>query len=173
VRIEPGRSAETDREFTEFYLAHAPGLLRTAWLLTGDAVRAEELVQAVCVRAYSRWSHIRRGDALAYVRRMLVNARIDGWRANRREHLVPAPPERGVPDAALTSVDHRDELRRALLDLSPRQRQVIALRYFHGLSNEEIARDLAISTGTVKSTLSRGLAQLRSTAPFTTAGRER
>lgn len=67
-------------------------------------------------------------------------------------------PERPVPGPDL---DGRDELVRALAALGPRQRRIVVLRYWLDLSIEEVAADLKISTGTVKSQSSRALDQLR------------
>lgn len=160
-----GPPPDVDREFADFFAAQTPLLMRTAWVLTGDPSAAEELVQSVLARAYARWSRIRECDAPAYVRRMLVNARTDRWRARRREQLVALVPEHATADAGHRTVDDRDQLVRALAGLSGRQRQMLVLRYFHDLSNEQIAVDLGVSVSTVKSTLSRGLTQLRADGP--------
>lgn len=151
-----------DTEFTAFMAEAEPLLARTAWLLCGDRHRAEELVQTALVRTYVAWPRARATDPLAYARRVIANARIDTWRKHRREHLVP--PE-DVPPSEVSSAEHahveRDELTRALLQLSIRRRRVVVLRYLLDLPEREVADDLGISLGTVKSTASRGLAQLR------------
>nr|WP_309135152.1 SigE family RNA polymerase sigma factor [Cellulomonas sp.] len=158
-----GGRAHHDAEFTAFMAAAGPGLLRTAWLLVGDAHRAEELVQQALVRTYGAWGRVRRGDPAAYTRRTLVNLRTDTWRRRRREVLT-APDE--LPEDAVASgtgaVHDRDALVRALARLTPRQRRVVVLRHLVGLTEREVADDLGISTGTVKSTASRALAALRS-----------
>jgi RNA polymerase sigma-70 factor (sigma-E family) len=153
--------SSSDQEYSEFVVAASPTLLQLAWLLTGDTVRAEELVQAALVKLYPVWPRIGDDDPLAYTRRVIVNARIDRWRRLRAETLVADTPDRGYLDPAHGRVEDRDELRRALLTLTPRERRIIALRYYCGLSLDEIALDLQISTGTVKSTASRALAKLR------------
>ncbi|WP_421741116.1 SigE family RNA polymerase sigma factor [Cellulomonas sp.] len=153
---------DTDAEFTAFMQAHSADLLRTAWLLVGDAHRAEELVQHALVRTYAAWSRARRDDPLAYARRTLVNLRIDTWRRRRRE-VLSAPenlPETGASGGHGPS-DDRDQLVRALALLSPRQRRIVVLRHFVGLPEAEVAAELGVSVGTVKSTASRGLATLR------------
>ena len=85
--LSTGGPPDTDAEFTAFMQAHSADLLRTAWLLVGDAHRAEELVQHALVRTYASWSRTRGDDPLAYTRRTLVNLRIDTWRRRRREVL--------------------------------------------------------------------------------------
>jgi len=185
---EPSRPG--DAEFTGFVAAHQADLLRTAWLLCGDAHRAEELTQQALVRTYAAWSRAGAGDPLAYARRVLVNLRIDTWRRRRREVLLPPadmPDDVGHPGtsprrSAADQQADRDQLVRALAALSARQRRVVVLRHLVGMPEAEVAADLGVSVGTVKSTSSRALAQLRANlqvpdddAPrtFPAAGRER
>lgn len=160
VHVTPGRGR--DAEFAAFAAAAGPALGRTAWLLCGDAHQAEELVQQALVRTYVAWSRAREGDPLAYARRVLANQRIDTWRRRRREVLV-APAE--VPELAHDgrAQEHadRDQLVRALATLSARQRRVVVLRHLEGMSEREVAHDLGVSVGTVKSTASRALVRLR------------
>jgi RNA polymerase sigma-70 factor (sigma-E family) len=159
-------AVERDRQFTEFVRRHQADLLRTAWLLCGDRHQAEELVQQALVRTYSRWRHVRQRDPLGYTRRVLANLRIDHWRRRRREVLVP-PDELSPGDtplhgrAAADRTGDRDQLVRALATLTPRQRRVVVLRHFLDLSEAEVAEDLGVSAGTVKSTASRAMAALR------------
>src|SRR6218665_3074163 len=87
--------ASRDEEFAAFMAAHGDALLRTAWYLTGDQHRAEELAQQALVRTYAAWPRVRSGDPGAYARRVLVNQRVDTWRRRRREVLT-APDE--LPD---------------------------------------------------------------------------
>ena len=158
----PAPTVDTDAEFTAFMAAHGADLLRTAWLLVGDAHRAEELVQHALVRTYASWSRARRDDPLAYTRRTLVNLRIDTWRRRRREVLsAPEHLPENATGGTLGPSDDRDQLVRALALLSPRQRRIVVLRHFVGLPEAEVAAELGVSVGTVKSTSSRGLATLR------------
>nr|WP_258727088.1 SigE family RNA polymerase sigma factor [Cellulomonas sp. NS3] len=162
-----------EAEFAAFMRESAPALARTAWLLTGDEHRAQDLVQLALMRTYLAWPRARQRDPLAYARRVLANARIDAWRKVRREVLT-APhdlPDGTVPSEARLHAD-RDQLVRALQTLSTRQRRVVVLRHLVGLSEQEVADDLGVSVGTVKSTASRGLAQLRVALgdPRTSAG---
>lgn len=150
-----------DEEFTAFVAASASSLGRTAWLLTGDAHRAEELVQHALVRTYTSWSRVRRDDALAYARRVLVNLHTDTWRRRRREDLVAEPPDVARGDAPATSAADRDLLVRSLSLLTKRERTVVVLRYYADQSEQQVAETLGISIGTVKSTASRALARLR------------
>jgi len=164
IDVRPVGQAHVDRdvEFTAFVVAAKGDLGKTAWLLTGDAHLAAELVQEALVWTYVAWPRARQSDPLAYARRVLANARIDMWRRRRREVL--SAPE-SFPDSARIDqsavVERRDELVRALARLSPRQRRVVVLRHLVGLSEREVAADLGISVGTVKSQASRGLRLLR------------
>ncbi|MBX6751879.1 MAG: SigE family RNA polymerase sigma factor [Micromonosporaceae bacterium] len=151
-----------DQEFLEFVRASGRYLLRTALLLCGDPGRAEELVQATYERTYRSWRRARDGDPQAYARRVLVNLRIDGWRRTHRE-VVVAPgtlPERAGPDPT-GAVVARNAVVLALARLPLAQRRVIVLRHLLDLTESEVAHELGISVGTVKSHHARGMARLR------------
>lgn len=155
-------AADRDVEFTTFMSEHADELRYTAWLLVGNAERADELVQQALVRTYGAWSRAR-GDPLAYARRVLVNLRTDTWRRRRREVLT-APEDMPDTPTGATAPDRaedRDRLVRALARLTARQRRVVVLRYLVDLSEADVAAELGITVGTVKSTASRSLALLR------------
>ncbi|WP_336726301.1 SigE family RNA polymerase sigma factor [Cellulosimicrobium cellulans] len=160
--VVSGRSR--DEEFVAFVAEHGATLRRIATLLAGDVHRAEELLQATLERTYRAWGRARDGDPLAYARRILANLRIDTWRRTRRELLLTADqvPDRGEDDRS-THVVLRDELIRALRALPAKQRRVVVLRHLLDLSEVEVAAELGIPRGTVKSAGARGLAALRQT----------
>lgn len=159
----------TPEGFAEFVLARQAALLRTAYLLTGQAQDAEDLVQTTLVKVVPQWRRIR-DDPEPYVRRVLVNENVSRWRRRRwREHATDVLPE------ALTDEPDRAELlavRDALRALAPRQRAVLVLRYYEGLSEAEIAAVLGIAPGTVKSQARDGLARLRQALPADEAAEE-
>jgi RNA polymerase sigma-70 factor (sigma-E family) len=154
---------ETEHEdaFNAFVAARSRHLLQTAYLLTGDRHRAEDLLQTALTRAYLRWDRIESDDPEGYVRRTLANAHIDWWRRKpwREEPTAQLPDTAGSDEAA--SYDVRDAVLKALAVLSRRQRAVIVLRYYEDLSETEIAAALGCSAGTVKSAASRAMAKLR------------
>jgi RNA polymerase sigma-70 factor (sigma-E family) len=155
-------AAGRDAEFAAFMATAAPALARTAWLLCGDVHQADELVQQALVRTYLAWPRARERDPLAYARRVLANLRVDTWRRRRREVLVaPVDLPHGAAPSGADRLADRDQLVRALATLSARQRRVVVLRHLEGLSETEVADDLGVSVGTVKSTASRALARLR------------
>ncbi len=155
--------AESDRRFQEFVASRSVGLRRLAYLLCSDWHLAEDLVQGALTRAYGAWRRVERSDDVdAYVRRILVNQATDGWHKRRRlGELLGGPVERPSVVDRTVQVDQRDELLRFLDQLPTQQRAVLVLRFFEDLSVEATADLLGISTGTVKSHTSRGLARLR------------
>lgn len=158
-----------NEEFTAFMREARDPLHRMAFLLSGDAHRAEELTQQTFERCYRHWHKARAGDPLVYARRVLANLRIDAWRRTRREVLtgpddLPQDDVRVARAAArmpTRTVDDRDAVVRALLRLPLKQRRVVVLRHLLDLSESEVSSELGIPLGTVKSTASRGLAHLR------------
>ncbi|MDE9365440.1 SigE family RNA polymerase sigma factor [Luteipulveratus sp. YIM 133132] len=152
----------SDRTDFEEFVEHAsPSLLHTAWLLTGQVDASRELVQAALVKTYVAWSRVRPGEALAFARRVLVNHHTDTWRRRRRETVLEDMPEAPGPDRALETVEERREIVRLLALLPKQQRTVVVLRYYADFSEAAVADLLGISTGSVKSAASRGLARLR------------
>lgn len=153
---------DRDGEFSDFVAEVSPRLLRTAWFLTGDAHTAEDLVQSALEKVYLRWGRLRGQDPGAYARRCVVNENIDSHRKRRRERVEAAPPERATHDA---EPEDRTALTAMLARLPKRERQVVVLRHYVGLSEAETAATIGCSLGTVKSSNSRGLAKLRAQNP--------
>lgn len=148
-------------EFEDFVVGRGPALLRFAFLLSGDRLQAEDLVQEALVKAHRRWGHIQRADRLeAYVRRIVVND-LTSWRRRRSASEIVGPvPDAAYADAADLLAD-RDLMWRALADLPRRQRAVLVLRYYEHLPDAEIADQLGAREGTVRSLASRAFATLR------------
>jgi len=147
--------------FEEFVASRGRDLWRTAWLLTGDAHKAEDLVQTALMKCWRRWSSIADDGAVeAYVRRTMVTTYTDWW---RRKWNAERPTE-VLPD--VNQVDGDPGLRQdtlvALATLPRGQRAVVVLRFYEDLTEAQTAEVLGISVGTVKSQTSRALSALRS-----------
>lgn len=154
-------------DFREFVRLRYGDLLRTAFLLTGSAHAAEDLVQTVLLRAYRRWDRI--DEPMSYLRRAMANQRITVWRRFGAHELITSLlPEPSTPDTSSALVQ-RAELIEALRRLPHRMRAVLVLRYWEDLSEAETAAALGCSVGTVKAQASRGLVRLREALE---AGRE-
>lgn len=154
---------EVDRvAFEDFVRARRPALLRTAYLLTGQHADAEDLLQTALIKAVPHWRRIA-DNPEPYVRRILARESVSRWRRRRwREIASDVLPEaiHADPDVAA-----KEDLRRALAGLAPRQRAVIVLRYFEDLSVAETADALDIAVGTVKSQTRDALRVLRDRMP--------
>ena len=164
-------SAQLDGEFRDFMHARWPAMVRLAYALTGDQGHAEDVAQTAFARAYASWPRVRRaGDPEAYVRRIVINENRNRFRKQRvAERLTDSLPEPGTPDAT-SQYDQRSALFAALQRLGPKQRAVVVLRYWLGLTEAEAAAVLNCSVGTVKSQASRALASLRQSAELVDGG---
>lgn len=147
--------------FGDFVAAALPGLLRFGHVLTGDPRKAEDLVQEALARTLRRWRSVRHDNAVAYVRRVMVNTHINRWRRWEARVQLGMVPDSIADDPALRRSEDWDLLRRALSRLPVRQRTVLVLRYFEDLPEAEIAQLMGCQPGTVKSQAARGLAALR------------
>jgi RNA polymerase sigma-70 factor (ECF subfamily) len=156
--------ARDQQAYREFVLARSDALLRTAYLLTGDRGRAEDLLQAALTKTYLAWHRIRdRGALESYVRRTMVTTSSSWWRRrSSRERPTAVLPERPAPDDLAEEYAERDELWHLLRRLSAKQRAVLVLRFYEDMSEAQVAETLGLSPGTVKSHTSRALAAMRS-----------
>ncbi len=154
--------ATTSRQgFTEYVAARRQRLHATAYLLCGDDQRAEDVVQTALTKLYVAWPRVQQADSVdAYVRRTIVNTHLtEARRPWRRERAGLDPVDDVEAPAAPGETD--DDLWEALRGLPRGQRQVVVLRHYWGLSVDEVATDLGISAGTVKSQTSAALTRLR------------
>ena len=165
--------ARSAAHFARFVEDRTDSLLATAYLLTRDRQAAEELVQDTLVALYPRWSKVAEAQSpIAYVRRSLINRYLNQQRSPAAAELVTdftaarAPERRAGQDFA-HRVDDRDQLRRVLGTLPPRQRAAVVLRYFHDLSDQQIAETMGCRATTVRSLISRALSTLRGDAALT------
>jgi RNA polymerase sigma-70 factor (ECF subfamily) len=151
-----------DVRFREFVAARSAALLRLAFLLSGDPHLAEDLLQTALTRTYVAWRRSDRIDSLeAYVRRAMLNIATSWWRRRwRGERPTQTLPEQPISDETDRLAD-RDAMWQALHALPARQRAVIVLRYYEDLTESDVAAELGLSVGTVKSYTARALATLR------------
>jgi RNA polymerase sigma-70 factor (sigma-E family) len=154
-----------DPSFRDYVRARRRALLRTAYLLTGNLPDAEDLVQSALAKTYLAWDRIEdRGALDGYVRRAMVNTHISWWRRRRVEEFpTDEIPDRAIADHS-TGADMQESLRHAVDRLPQRMRAAVMLRYYEDMTEAEVAEVLGVSLGTVKSTVSRAVAKLRTDA---------
>ncbi len=173
--MAPLRRDRRRAAFEQFVAEGTEAMLRTAYLVTGDAGHAEDLVQETLFQVARRWARVVSMESPhAYARRILVNLALDSSerRARHRHELeAPAPADRSsrwepeVSSGVFATADERIGLVRALGELPIRQRVVLVLRYFDDLSESEVASMLGCPVGTVKSTAFRALEKMRELVP--------
>jgi RNA polymerase sigma factor (sigma-70 family) len=149
-----GGSRVSDSDFATFYRENALWAARLAYLLTAEGGFAEDLMQEAFVGLYPRFDSIE--NPRAYVRVSLV--RLASRRRARERRRVVAHRLAVSRD---TVQDQADEVFDIIATLPARQRAVIVLRYFEGLSELEIGAALGCAPGTVKSLASRAIDRLR------------
>jgi RNA polymerase sigma factor (sigma-70 family) len=142
-----------------------PRAKRVAYRILDDVTDAEDAAVEALARAAAKWSHIGAlptASRNAWVFRVTSNVARDELRRRiRRRRFMPGDPFADGQDP-LHAIDLRFAVAAHLARLPTRQRQVLTLRYIGGLSELEIARSLGVTTGTVKTSASRGLLALRS-----------
>jgi RNA polymerase sigma-70 factor (sigma-E family) len=153
-----------EEEYAAWASACQQRLLRSAYLLTGDLGRAEDLVQDALVKVALRWPRLQPGNPTAYAHRIITRDNVSWWRRHRRESLVDSPVD-SISDDEVTASDERQVVLKALGRLTPAQRKVLVLRHFDDLSERDVADVLGVSVGTVKSQNAAALARLRTGAP--------
>jgi RNA polymerase sigma-70 factor (sigma-E family) len=163
--------AASEAAFREFVTARGPQLMRIALALTGHRADAEDLLQAALAKTYLAWDRIEDRSALdSYVKRAMINTQISWWRRRRvEEYPTGELPDRVVSDP-VSATELQDTVRRALDRLPQRMRAAMVLRYYEDMTEPEIAAALGVSRGTVKSTVSRAVAKLRSDAELAGGG---
>lgn len=157
-------------EFESFVAARSTHLLRTAYLLTRDHGRAEDLLQTALAKAWLSWRRIESAPE-AYVRKVMVNTYATWWRRKWNDER----PTGELPEAAHQDADGwlRHDLWTALGHLPRGQRAVIVLRFFEDMTEVETAKVLECTVGTVKSQTARALTRLRIDSVLLEEGEER
>lgn len=163
------RSSELDTgedrtiPFAEFVRKHTPSLFATAYLLTGQRDRAEDLLQETLTVLYPQWARVQAADRpVAYVRCCITNRFVGNGRAavSREIPTWELPEELDGTDIA-DRVAAGHTVWSVLGRLGERQRAALILRYFHEFTDLEIAEAIGCRRGTARSLISRGLVTLR------------
>jgi RNA polymerase sigma-70 factor (sigma-E family) len=157
----PGTAADgAGRHVTALYEAHALSLARLALLMLGDQAEAQDVVQDAFLGLYRRWATLASADAApGYLRASVLN----GCRTALRRRSRPAAYA-GVQEhleSAEALAIHTEEQRAVLAAvrrLPARQREALVLRYYLDMTEEQAARAMRVSRGTVKSATSRAVA---------------
>lgn len=148
-----------DREFEDFYSEWYQKVVGVAARITRSPAAGDDIASEAFARAYARWWRLRDVDYRhAWVLRVAINLAVRSLRK---------PPVAQVRDEGSAHLDEivvaRADLETAMLRLPRRQREVLALRYLADLSEDDVARMLNISRGSVKSHAHRGVVTLRTT----------
>jgi RNA polymerase sigma-70 factor (sigma-E family) len=145
-------------DFDAYVHARGRGLLAFAFLLCHDDHLAQDLVQEALVKAHRRWARIDSPDA--YVRQIIVRD-LCSWkrRKSATEWVTDHVPE--PPGSTPAGPEDRVAMWALLGELPRQQRAVLILRFYEGLSDEDIARAIGCSQATVRSHASKALAHLR------------
>ena len=143
-------------DFDAFWRREHVSIVAFAYALTGSRAAAEDLAQEAFAAAAASWASLH--NPRAWVRRVVANRAVSGWRRREREARALSRLAQQYDTYALSDDDASfwDAVRR----LPRRQAQVVALHYLDDLSVASIADTLGIAEGTVKATLHRARAAL-------------
>jgi RNA polymerase sigma-70 factor (sigma-E family) len=159
-RWETGATAEW--AVTALYEAHATALIRLAYLMVGDRASAEDVVQEAFCGLYRRWERLRdAASADSYLRSSVLN----GSRSVLRHRSalrtsLPDPLPAASAEAVVVGSEERHDVIRAVRRLPHRQREVLVLRFYCDMPDEQIAREMGIRQSTVRSAAYRAVEAL-------------
>jgi RNA polymerase sigma-70 factor (sigma-E family) len=148
---------------TALFEEHYASLVRMARLLVDDRETAEDVVMDAFTSLYRRWTAIRDpAEAHRYVRSCVLNGARSQLRRRRlrRRHESRSSQQEAARNGHETNEADRSTMTQLLARLPYRQRQVLVLRYFVDMTEAQIAYELGVSPGSVKTHASRGLAAL-------------
>ena len=145
----------TSGHYESFFTHAFPRVARMAGKIVGREGGEDVAIEALA-RAYSRWTRVQAMNSPeAWVMRVATNLALDQV---RKKKAYADPPT--MPAIEETATD-REVVRSSIAKLPRRQRQVVAMRFLADMPEDEVARVLDISTGSVKTHLHRALASLR------------
>lgn len=149
--------------FEELVRRHRDRVYRVALRMLGDEREAEDAAQDALLQAWRSLDRFRGDSAFStWLHRITVNRCLNVLRARRPTEPIATEPESPAPSTE-TTVESRlrlDDVRRAILELTPEQRAPLVLRELEGLTYEELAEVLDISVSAVKSRLHRARVEL-------------
>lgn len=159
-----------DRDaFKALYERYRDRVYNIIFYSMGDELRAEDVLQIVFVKIYQGLPNFRFEASLAtWIYRIAVNECLNQQRRRGAQHIpfeALLGSDEELDSGAGADLQHaegerREIVHRAVMELSPKLRAVVALKYLDGLSYEEIASVLECSPGTVASRLNRALSEL-------------
>ena len=160
----PSRGADASAEWavTALYEAHATALIRLAYLMLGDRASAEDVVQEAFCGLYRHWDRLRdAGSADSYLRSSVLNGSRSALRhRSARRTSLPGQPPAASAEAVVVGSEELQDVIRAVRRLPHRQREVLVLRFYCDMPDEQIAREMGIRQSTVRSAAHRAVEAL-------------
>src|SRR6266540_5819600 len=153
---------EAARSFESFFEAESRALFRRLWLVTGNRAEAEEIMQDAFLKLWEHWDRTQDlDDPTAYLYRTAMNV----FRRRYQRAMMAAKRALGAGPAVdeFAIADDRYVVRKALAQLSPRQRAALVLTEMLGFSTQQTARALGIRAATVRALAFQGRAALKKT----------
>jgi RNA polymerase sigma-70 factor (sigma-E family) len=159
TRSPEAAHAAAERHVTALYQGHALSLARLALLMLGDPDAAQDVVQDAFLGLYRRWDKLASADAApAYLRASVLNGCRTALRRRSRPAFHAAGEHLESAEAALMHTEEQRAVLAAIRRLPARQREALVLRYYLDLTEDQAARAMGVSRGTVKSATSRAVA---------------
>ena len=153
-----------DYSFEQFFEAQYPGICRALWLALGEGCDPEDAAQDAFARAFQKWTAVSRLDRPAtWV--FVVAVRQARRNMRRRSRSLRASVWATEPLQPTENAASRLSIVAALVELAPRQRLAIVLRYYADLSVRDIAKAMNCREGTVKATIHSAHDRLRTLLP--------